>query len=249
MYVGEAHVSAIERVCQTLVVEPEQMQDRGVEIEHRYGLLGDLVAEVIGTADDLAARNAAARHPDAEGVRIMVASDVALRNWHAAELGMPYYQRLVEHAAALQVREQAGDRLVDLGRMLPVVVDDAVVRVPGIDRVVDISAAPKLDEADTLLDQSPGHQALAAERLRDFPIEAIELTGLLGFPRKVHRLRRTGLHPVSQLVRRDSRRELADARKALFVLVVEAGEEVQPRPLVFGREAFWRRTPVQEWCL
>src|SRR5258706_2117125 len=106
------------------------MQDRGVEIENRYGLLGDLVPEVIAAADNLAARNAATRHPDAEGVRIVVASDAALGNGHAAELGMPNHQSLVEHPAALQVREQAGDRLVDLGRMLPVVVDDAVVRVP-----------------------------------------------------------------------------------------------------------------------
>src|SRR5947207_15870487 len=103
------------------------MQDRGVEVENRYRLLGDLVSEVIAPADDLAARNAAACHPDAEGVRIMIASDAALRNGHAAELGVPYHQRLVKHAAPFQVREQAGDGLVDLGRMLPVVVDDAVV--------------------------------------------------------------------------------------------------------------------------
>src|SRR5882724_4940650 len=102
MDVGESHISSIERVCQTLMVESEQMQDSGVEIENRYGLLGNLVSEVIAAADNLAARNAAARHPDAEGVRIMVASDAALRNGHATELGMPYHQRLVEHAAAFQ---------------------------------------------------------------------------------------------------------------------------------------------------
>ena len=61
-----------------------------------------------------------------------VAVDAALRDRHPAELGVPGEQRLVEHAARLQVGHQAGDRQVGLGRVLRVVLDEVAVRVPGV---------------------------------------------------------------------------------------------------------------------
>ena len=64
---------------------------------------------------DDAALDAAAGHPDGEAERMMVAAVGAFGAGRAAELGGPHDERFVEQAALLEVVEQAGDRLVDLG--------------------------------------------------------------------------------------------------------------------------------------
>src|SRR5947208_3277831 len=72
------------------------------------------VAEVVSRAVRLPAPDAAAGQPDAEPIRMMVAAVVVLRAWRPAELAAPEYQRRVQQAALLQVREQAGDGQVRL---------------------------------------------------------------------------------------------------------------------------------------
>ena len=52
---------------------------------------------------------------------VVVAADAALRDRHAAELGVPDDQRGVEQAARLQVGQQAGDRQVGFRGVLRVV--------------------------------------------------------------------------------------------------------------------------------
>ena len=56
--------------------------------------------------------HAAAGHPHGEAVGVVVAAVALLAHRRAAELAAPDDQRLVEQAAALQVVQQAGDRLV-----------------------------------------------------------------------------------------------------------------------------------------
>ena len=144
----------------------------------------------------------------------MVAADAALRNRHAPEFGVPDDERVVEHAAAFQILSSPGNRLIDFHRVLAVIVDDAVVRVPGIHRVVDVSSAPELDEANAALDQTPRQQALPAERLRHVLVETVEALGFVGLGGKIHRLRRAGLHAVRKLVGRDARCRVRSRRGA-----------------------------------
>jgi len=59
------------------------MQDSGVEIETDTGCSVTLVSEVIAAADNLAARNGRARHPDAEAFGLWSRRDAALINGHA----------------------------------------------------------------------------------------------------------------------------------------------------------------------
>ena len=100
-----------------------------MEIVDTDGLLHDAETEVVALADDLAAGDSGAGHPDAEGIRIVIAAHTALGDWHTAEFGVPDDERIVEHSAAFQIFEQTGNRLIDFHRMLAVIVDDAVVRV------------------------------------------------------------------------------------------------------------------------
>ena len=75
-------------------------------------------AQLVGLADADAALDAAAGHPHGEAVGVVVAAGAlgVLGGRLPAELAAPDDQRLVEQAAALQVLEQAGDRLVGVGR-------------------------------------------------------------------------------------------------------------------------------------
>ena len=84
-------------------------------------VLDGVQAELVGRADDVAPLHAAAGQPHREAVGIVVAAVPFLGHRRAAELAAPDDQRLVEQAALLEVREQAGDRPVGLAAQLAVV--------------------------------------------------------------------------------------------------------------------------------
>ena len=50
VHVGQAEVAALEVVGQPGVVDPQQMQDRGVQVVDVDGVLDDVVGEVVGLA-------------------------------------------------------------------------------------------------------------------------------------------------------------------------------------------------------
>src|SRR5437899_6945581 len=84
VHVREPHVAAVEAVRQLLVIDPEQLKDRRVQIVIRNRLLLRLVAEVVARADRLSALDARACHPDRHRARIVIASDAALLVRHPA---------------------------------------------------------------------------------------------------------------------------------------------------------------------
>ena len=54
-HIGQAVVAARVAVGEPLVVDAEQVQDRGLQIVDVDGVLDDVVAEVVGAAVDVAA--------------------------------------------------------------------------------------------------------------------------------------------------------------------------------------------------
>src|SRR5690606_37354629 len=106
--VGEAAVDAVAAVDEALVVDAELVQNcrvdvvtvgRPVAVE---GLVRPLVAFAVGDA----AADAAAGEPVREDERVVVAAERTLVAGHAAELGRPEDDRVVEHAALLEVFDQ-----------------------------------------------------------------------------------------------------------------------------------------------
>ena len=71
---GQADVEAAELVREARVVDPEAMQDRGVEVPQVDGVLRDVVAEVVGGAVLDAGLDAATGEPDGEGAAVVVAA-------------------------------------------------------------------------------------------------------------------------------------------------------------------------------
>src|SRR5262245_56484742 len=78
IHIGEAHVAPIESIRELRVIQTEQVQDRGVEIMNRRHLLFGLEAKFITGADDLAALDSRACHPDGHRTWVVVAADASL---------------------------------------------------------------------------------------------------------------------------------------------------------------------------
>ena len=142
-----------------------QRQDAGVQVVEVDAIADGAQAELVGGADDLAALDAAAGHPDREAVGVVVAAfgaaGAAVGDGTAAEFAAPDHQRGVEQAAGFEVGQQAGDAFVGLrgaGEVV-LVAGDVAVPIVGIHAV----AVPDLDETNAALDQAARQQAAAAE--------------------------------------------------------------------------------------
>ena len=76
------------------MVDTHEVQDGGVQVVHMHGILGDVVAEVVGLAVRGARLHAAARHPHGEATRVVItagfrAVPLALARDAPSELAAP----------------------------------------------------------------------------------------------------------------------------------------------------------------
>src|SRR5438105_1552505 len=72
--VGQAEIAALETIGQPLVIEAEEVQERGLEVVDVHGIFGDVVAKIVRLAEGDAALDAAAGQPDRIATRVMVAA-------------------------------------------------------------------------------------------------------------------------------------------------------------------------------
>src|SRR3954447_20912875 len=72
--VGQAHVAAAEAGGEPLVVEAQEVEDRGVEVVDLDLVFDGVIAVVVGGAMDGAPLDPAAGEPDGEAVRVVVAT-------------------------------------------------------------------------------------------------------------------------------------------------------------------------------
>src|ERR1043165_5350903 len=112
------------------------MQDRRVKIVHADWIFLRGETELIGAAMHRAAFYAAAGHPHAKAVMVMVApldrlaAAVKLHRGRAPKFPAPDHQCVVEHAALLEIGQQGRDGLIELRGQLAVVLLYSVVVVP-----------------------------------------------------------------------------------------------------------------------
>ena len=72
--VGQAKIAAGVAVRELLVVEAQEMENRGVQVVDVDAVFDRFEAELVGRAVDISAADAAASHPHRESVVIMVAA-------------------------------------------------------------------------------------------------------------------------------------------------------------------------------
>src|ERR1051325_7832653 len=78
MNIGQPVVPALEFEGELLMVEPELVQDRGVEVVDVDAVLDDVIRIIIGLPVRVAAFDAGAGQPDAEAARVVVAPVIVL---------------------------------------------------------------------------------------------------------------------------------------------------------------------------
>lgn len=110
MHVSEAAVDAVFAEGESFVVEPELVEDGGVDIVDLGGVfaVGGFVAPLVAFAVRDSAFDSAAGEPVGEDVRVVVAAFAALGRWHATEFGGPEDEGVVKHAALFEVLDQSG---------------------------------------------------------------------------------------------------------------------------------------------
>ena len=112
VHIRESKRAALVAIGQSLVVEAQQIQHRGVQIVHVHRLLDDVVAKFIRAAVRDALLHAAAREQHGKGILMMVAPGLraapGLLHRRPAKLAAPDDECLVEQSALLQVQDQRG---------------------------------------------------------------------------------------------------------------------------------------------
>jgi len=137
-------------------VQAELMQDRGVDVGDVMAVFDGVEAQLVGRAVGDAPLDATAGHPDREAEGMMVAAVASLRARGAAKLGRPDHDRVVEQTTLLEVGQEPGDRLVDLGTLRGMVLPQAAVGVPG--------ARASVGTVENLTNRTPRSTSRRADR-------------------------------------------------------------------------------------
>ena len=74
MYIGQTVAPPLVLERQLLMIDPQQVQHRGLKIVHMHRILHDVVTEIVGFAISNAGLYATARHPDRKTTRMVIAS-------------------------------------------------------------------------------------------------------------------------------------------------------------------------------
>ena len=238
--IGQTIIPPLEAECQPLVVEAKLMQDRGLQVMDVNRILRDTKSQLVGLSVVEAPLHSAAGHPHGEAVRVVVSTEnlpfrcAAFTEWGATELSSPDDQRLVEETALLQVLDQGGDGLVHRSALVRQSISQTG-RCPG--SMVVPAPVEELHEANPLLDQSTGEQAVVGEA-GSSGFGPVVLHDMLRLFRDVHDLRDGCLHPVRQLVLRDARQcfGMAELSRLNFIEIVQG---VQAHPANVSTHARW----------
>ena len=170
------------------MVEPQGVQQRGVQIVDGDHLVDRLVGEVVGRTVAVAPLDPAASHPQRKRIPVVIAPVGSLGNGEAAEFPRPDHDGRVEQPPAFQVGDQRRTGLIGHRTQRLETVGVLAVRVPRL-AVVD-----QLDEPDTPFNQAAGHQAAGAVFRRGGIVETVQGAGFGGLFGQVGDLRDRGLH-------------------------------------------------------
>ena len=128
-------IEPLEFLRKPAVVDPHALEDGGIDGVQVDWVFDDIVGEVVGGAVDDTSFDAAAGHPHAEVTRVVIASvgfagQRALGVDGAAELTAPDDEGVLEQAAAFEIDDEGGGRLVCVFTLIAERGREVVVLIP-----------------------------------------------------------------------------------------------------------------------
>lgn len=132
MDVGQSAVNPIVAYGQLFVVDSQQIQNRRVDVVTggRVVAVGRAEAPLVTFAMSHTATDSASSKPVGEHERIVVSAFAALCARHPAKLGSPENERVVQHAALLEVENERRRTTCHTAGQGSMVALDILVRVP-----------------------------------------------------------------------------------------------------------------------
>src|SRR6185503_2874725 len=103
MDIGEAKIATLEAIGELRVIEPEQMQNGGMQVVHVHAVRGRVEAKLVGLAQSETRFHAAAGEPHREGAGVMISTIVttALDHGSTAKFTAPNDEGVIEQTALL----------------------------------------------------------------------------------------------------------------------------------------------------
>ena len=98
MHIGQAEISTLKAVGQASVVEPTQMQDRGLQVVNVDGIAGDSPGDLIRLADQIAGLPQGAIRSDKETMVRNVGRTYEEQLRTEAEMALSMFMRRDPHA-------------------------------------------------------------------------------------------------------------------------------------------------------
>src|SRR6185312_8670618 len=117
VHVGQAEITSLESIRQFLVIDSQRTKNGGLQIVDGHRVGDDVVAVLVGLADNSTALHAATGDPHAEIARMVIAAvigvgELALAEHRPPELATPDDERVVEQTALLQIGDEGGGGLI-----------------------------------------------------------------------------------------------------------------------------------------
>ena len=135
IHVGQAEVPTTKPVRQPGVIQPQQMQDRRMQVVDVHFFLGREITVVVGGPVDVASLHPSPGHPHRETAGVVVAAVVfrlvlLFCSRCSPELSAPQHQGVVEQSPLLQILEQPGNRTVHFNSILRMPLQQIPMLVP-----------------------------------------------------------------------------------------------------------------------
>ena len=174
VYVSQAARDSVMFPRQILVIDSQQVQDRGIEIVNHQRILCDLKSQFIRHSVADARFDTGAREECCKTIGIVITSLCPLlEHRHTAEFGAPNNQRIFQQAALSEVVDECSCRLVQDMTVNVVLLPQCLMTVPVESSSAGVSAIEQLHESHSLFQQSTSEDAVSAEGSTSFILRVI----------------------------------------------------------------------------
>ena len=224
VHVGQSSLDAVVIVSEFFVIEPQQVEHRGMEVRPGQGVDRGPKTEFICFAKGDPMLQSGSRQPDAEALGIMIPpgaedSGGGLCEWRAAKLGGENQQGVFQHPALFEILDQSGHWLINHRGLALVILAIILVPVPAVARFsTEGSPGKNLHKAGASFEQSPREEATTTAVGRFGPVNPVATPDELGLGGKIGRIWNRCLHPRGEFVGPDAR-----AKQAVTLIFFEVG--------------------------